>query len=42
MIKESIVKIVERIDLEEDEMAEVVEQMMEGVVTEGQIGAFLL
>ena len=42
MIKESIAKIVERIDLEEDEMAEVVEKMMEGVVTESQIGAFLL
>jgi anthranilate phosphoribosyltransferase len=42
MIKEAIAKLVERIDLEEDEMSEVVEEMMEGDATPGQISAFLV
>ena len=41
MIKEAISKLVERIDLEEDEMSSVVEQMMEGEATEAQISSFL-
>lgn len=41
MIKEAIAKLVERIDLEEDEMAEVIETMMEGEATPSQISAFL-
>ena len=42
MIKKAIAKVVERIDLEEDEMSEVVEMMMEGEATPGQISAFLV
>jgi anthranilate phosphoribosyltransferase len=42
MIKEAIAKVVERIDLEEHEMSEVVEEMMEGEATPGQIAAFLV
>jgi len=42
MLKESIAKIVERIDLEEDEMADVVEKMMEGVASPSQIAALLV
>lgn len=42
MIKEAISKVVERIDLEEDEMASVVEQMMEGEATPAQISSFLV
>ncbi|MCC6713085.1 MAG: anthranilate phosphoribosyltransferase [Candidatus Dadabacteria bacterium] len=42
MIKEAIAKLVERIDLEEDEMSEVIETMMEGEATPGQISAFLV
>ncbi len=42
MIKEAIVKVVERIDLQEEEMAEVVQKMMEGVATPSQISAFLV
>lgn len=42
MIKEAIAKVVERIDLEEEEMAEVVQNMMEGVATPSQIAAFLV
>lgn len=41
MINEAIKKIVERIDLEEDEMAEVIEQIMEGGATPSQIASFL-
>ena len=41
MIKEAIAKLVERIDLEEDEMSEVIETMMEGEATPSQISAFL-
>lgn len=42
MIKEAISKVVERIDLEEDEMSAVVEQMMEGEATSAQISSFLV
>jgi len=42
MIKEAISKVVERIDLEEDEMSSVVEQMMEGEATPAQIASFLV
>lgn len=42
MIKEAIAKLVERIDLEEDEMSEVVEEMIEGEATPGQISSFLV
>lgn len=42
MIKEAIAKVVERIDLEEDEMSEVVEEMMDGEATPGQISSFLV
>jgi len=41
MIKEAIAKVVERVDLEEEEMAEVMGEMMEGEATASQIGAFL-
>lgn len=41
MINEAINKVVERIDLEEDEMAEVIEQIMEGGATPSQIASFL-
>ena len=42
MIKEAIAKVVERIDLEEDEMSEVIETMMEGEATPSQISSFLV
>jgi anthranilate phosphoribosyltransferase len=42
MIKEAINKVVERIDLQEEEMAEVTREMMEGVATPGQMAAFLV
>jgi len=42
MIKEAIAKLVERIDLEEDEMSEVIEMMMEGEATPSQMSAFLV
>jgi len=42
MIKEAIAKVVERIDLEEDEMSEVMDMMMEGVATPSQISALLV
>ena len=42
MIKEAIAKLVERIDLEEDEMSEAIETMMEGEATPSQISAFLV
>lgn len=41
MIQEAIAKVVERVDLEEEEMAEVMGEMMEGGATASQIGAFL-
>ena len=41
MINQAINKVVERIDLEEDEMAEVIEQIMEGGATPSQIASFL-
>ena len=41
MIKEAIAKVVERIDLQEEEMAQVVQEMIEGVATPSQIAAFL-
>lgn len=42
MIKEAIAKVVEHIDLEEDEMSEVIELMMDGEATPGQISSFLV
>ncbi len=41
MIKEAINKIVDRIDLEEDEMVQVMEEIMSGEATPAQIGAFI-
>lgn len=41
MINEAINKLVEQIDLEEDEMAEVIEQIMDGEATPSQIASFL-
>jgi len=41
MINEAINKVVERIDLEEEEMAEVIEEIMEGGATPSQISSFL-
>ncbi len=41
MINEAINKVIEHIDLEEDEMAEVIEQIMEGGATPSQISSFL-
>ncbi len=41
MINQAINKVVERIDLEEEEMAEVVEQIMNGEATPSQIASFL-
>jgi anthranilate phosphoribosyltransferase len=42
MIKEAIAKVVERIDLEEEEMAEVVQKIMNGMATPSQIAAILV
>lgn len=42
MIKKAISKIVERIDLEEEEMAQVMEKMMGGVATPSQMAAILV
>lgn len=42
MIKEAIAKVVERIDLEEHEMSDVIEMMMDGEATPGQISSFLV
>jgi anthranilate phosphoribosyltransferase len=42
MIKEAISKVVERIDLEEEEMAKVMERMMDGVASPSQMAAFLV
>jgi len=41
MINEAINKVIERIDLEEEEMSEVIEQIMEGRATPSQISSFL-
>lgn len=41
MITEAINKVVERIDLEEEEMSEVIEEIMEGRATPSQIASFL-
>lgn len=41
MIKEAIAKVVERIDLTEKEMVEVMNQIMGGEATAAQIGAFI-
>lgn len=42
MIKKAISKVVERIDLEEEEMAQVMEKMMGGVATPSQMAALLV
>lgn len=42
MIKKAISKIVERIDLEEEEMTQVMEKMMGGVATPSQVAAILV
>lgn len=42
MIKKAISKVVERIDLEEEEMAQVMEKMMGGVATQSQMAAILV
>lgn len=42
MLKEAIRRVVERIDLEEDEMSEVVEKMMDGTATPSQVSALLI
>ena len=41
MIIEAINKVVERIDLEEDEMSGVIQEIMEGIATPSQIASFL-
>ena len=41
MIKEAIGKVVERIDLSEDEMTQVTREMMGGEAVPSQIAAFL-
>ena len=42
MIAEAIEKLVQRVDLEENEIAEVIDSMMEGKLTHSQIAAFLI
>ncbi len=42
MINDAIKKLVERVDLEENEVALIFEQMMNGEITESQIAAFLV
>lgn len=42
MIKKAISKIVERIDLEEEEMSQIMEEMMGGVATPSQMAALLV
>jgi len=42
MINDSIKKLVERVDLEENEMSLIFEQMMNGEITDSQIAAFLV
>lgn len=41
-ITEGIAKVVERVDLQEEEMIKIMEKIMEGSVSESQIGAFLV
>ncbi len=41
MIREAIHKVVDRIDLEEQEMVEVMNEIMSGEATQAQIGAFI-
>ncbi|HLE26216.1 MAG TPA: anthranilate phosphoribosyltransferase, partial [Thermodesulfobacteriota bacterium] len=41
MIKDAIAKVAERIDLEEKEMAQVMENMMGGTASPSQMAAFL-
>lgn len=41
MIKEAIHKVVDRIDLEEEEMIQVMEEIMSGEATQAQIGSFI-
>lgn len=41
MIKEAIHKVVDRIDLDEEEMMAVMEEIMSGEATQAQIGAFI-
>jgi len=41
MIREAIHKVVDKIDLEEEEMAHVMEEIMTGEATQAQIGAFI-
>jgi len=41
-ITEGIAKVVERVDLQEEEMIKIMEKIMEGSVSESQIGAFLI
>ena len=41
MIKSAIAKVVERKDLSEGEMVEVMDQIMSGGATAAQIGAFI-
>ncbi|MGQ0794150.1 MAG: anthranilate phosphoribosyltransferase [Deltaproteobacteria bacterium] len=42
MIKEAIAKIIERIDLQESEMSQVMRQIMDGIATPSQMAAFLV
>lgn len=41
MIREAIHKVVDRIDLEEEEMIQVMEEIMSGEATQAQIGSFI-
>lgn len=41
MIREAIHKVVDRIDLEEEEMVQVMEEIMTGEATQAQIGSFI-
>ena len=42
MINDAIKKLVERVDLEENEISLIFEQMMNGEITDSQIAAFLV
>ena len=42
MINDAIKKLVERVDLEENEVSLIFEQMMNGEITDSQIAAFLV
>ncbi len=41
MIKEAISKVIEKVDLSEQEMIEVMQEIMEGETTDAQIGSFI-